>query len=206
MVVVVCAEAMPAASSNTSTAGIPIIQRCARSKQRNPESERGTLMILAKRLPPAEPAILRNRPSMLAALIAQVNFNSRRQEKSLASSSRHEPRFQATMIVDSRYLFHENFQRPLHRYHAQSPFRSCGYTLICPDIGHSDPHLARVTKTRLCASGNQRPENALWSKRSRGHFHCGLGGRRGGNRTHNPRLRRPVLYPVELLARNIIVA
>ena len=26
------------------------------------------------------------------------------------------------------------------------------------------------------------------------------GGRRGGNRTHNPRLRRPVLYPIELLA------
>src|SRR5208283_2231822 len=26
-------------------------------------------------------------------------------------------------------------------------------------------------------------------------------GRRGGNRTHNPRLRRPVLYPIELLAR-----
>ena len=25
-------------------------------------------------------------------------------------------------------------------------------------------------------------------------------GRRGGNRTHNPRLRRPVLYPIELLA------
>ena len=23
-----------------------------------------------------------------------------------------------------------------------------------------------------------------------------------GNRTHNPRLRRPVLYPIELLARN----
>jgi integrase len=28
-----------------------------------------------------------------------------------------------------------------------------------------------------------------------------LNGRRGGNRTHNPRLRRPVLYPIELLAR-----
>lgn len=26
-------------------------------------------------------------------------------------------------------------------------------------------------------------------------------GGRGGNRTHNPRLRRPVLYPIELLAR-----
>ena len=25
-------------------------------------------------------------------------------------------------------------------------------------------------------------------------------GRRGGDRTHNPRLRRPVLYPIELLA------
>src|SRR5580658_2866283 len=25
-------------------------------------------------------------------------------------------------------------------------------------------------------------------------------GGRGGNRTHNPRLRRPVLYPIELLA------
>lgn len=24
---------------------------------------------------------------------------------------------------------------------------------------------------------------------------------RGGDRTHNPRLRRPVLYPIELLAR-----
>jgi hypothetical protein len=29
-----------------------------------------------------------------------------------------------------------------------------------------------------------------------------LSGRRGGNRTHNPRLRRPVLYPIELLARD----
>jgi hypothetical protein len=29
-------------------------------------------------------------------------------------------------------------------------------------------------------------------------FGCG---RRGGDRTHNPRLRRPVLYPIELLAR-----
>src|ERR1035441_6412619 len=28
-----------------------------------------------------------------------------------------------------------------------------------------------------------------------------LNGGRGGNRTHNPRLRRPVLYPIELLAR-----
>ena len=28
-----------------------------------------------------------------------------------------------------------------------------------------------------------------------------LNGRRGGDRTHNPRLRRPVLYPIELLAR-----
>ena len=40
-------------------------------------------------------------------------------------------------------------------------------------------------------------------------FRCeGLGnGRRGGNRTHNPRLRRPVLYPIELLARaSLIVA
>jgi hypothetical protein len=27
-----------------------------------------------------------------------------------------------------------------------------------------------------------------------------LSGRRGGDRTHNPRLRRPVLYPIELLA------
>jgi hypothetical protein len=27
-----------------------------------------------------------------------------------------------------------------------------------------------------------------------------LNGRRGGDRTHNPRLRRPVLYPIELLA------
>ena len=25
-------------------------------------------------------------------------------------------------------------------------------------------------------------------------------GGRGGDRTHNPRLRRPVLYPIELLA------
>jgi CheY-like chemotaxis protein len=31
-------------------------------------------------------------------------------------------------------------------------------------------------------------------------------GRRGGNRTHNPRLRRPVLYPIELLAHVFIVA
>ena len=30
-----------------------------------------------------------------------------------------------------------------------------------------------------------------------------LNGRRGGNRTHNPRLRRPVLYPIELLAHAI---
>jgi hypothetical protein len=28
-----------------------------------------------------------------------------------------------------------------------------------------------------------------------------INGGRGGNRTHNPRLRRPVLYPIELLAR-----
>ena len=28
-----------------------------------------------------------------------------------------------------------------------------------------------------------------------------LGGRRVGDRTRNPRLRRPVLYPIELLAR-----
>ncbi len=28
-----------------------------------------------------------------------------------------------------------------------------------------------------------------------------ISGGRGGNRTHNPRLRRPVLYPIELLAR-----
>jgi hypothetical protein len=27
-----------------------------------------------------------------------------------------------------------------------------------------------------------------------------INGRRGGDRTHNPRLRRPVLYPIELLA------
>jgi hypothetical protein len=33
----------------------------------------------------------------------------------------------------------------------------------------------------------------------------GFGGRRGGDRTHNPRLRRPVLYPIELLARVSIV-
>jgi hypothetical protein len=41
------------------------------------------------------------------------------------------------------------------------------------------------------------------------YFHQGInsrkslmfkGGRRGGDRTHNPRLRRPVLYPIELLA------
>ena len=31
-------------------------------------------------------------------------------------------------------------------------------------------------------------------------MHLPIFGRRGGNRTHNPRLRRPVLYPVELLA------
>ena len=30
-----------------------------------------------------------------------------------------------------------------------------------------------------------------------------LNGRRGGDRTHNPRLRRPVLYPIELLARAV---
>jgi hypothetical protein len=32
--------------------------------------------------------------------------------------------------------------------------------------------------------------------------HC-LSGGRGGNRTHNPRLRRPVLYPIELLAHSL---
>ena len=30
-----------------------------------------------------------------------------------------------------------------------------------------------------------------------------LNGGRGGNRTHNPRLRRPVLYPIELLAHSV---
>ena len=33
-----------------------------------------------------------------------------------------------------------------------------------------------------------------------------LNGRRGGNRTHNPRLRRPVLYPIELLAHALAVS
>ena len=28
-------------------------------------------------------------------------------------------------------------------------------------------------------------------------------GGRGGDRTHNPRLRRPVLYPIELLAQRL---
>ncbi len=32
-----------------------------------------------------------------------------------------------------------------------------------------------------------------------------LNGRRGGDRTHNPRLRRPVLYPIELLARSLLI-
>ena len=32
-----------------------------------------------------------------------------------------------------------------------------------------------------------------------------LSGRRGGDRTHNPRLRRPVLYPIELLARAFLL-
>jgi hypothetical protein len=31
-------------------------------------------------------------------------------------------------------------------------------------------------------------------------MHC-AGGGRGGDRTHNPELRRLVLYPIELLAR-----
>ena len=30
-----------------------------------------------------------------------------------------------------------------------------------------------------------------------------LNGGRGGNRTHNIRLRRPVLYPIELLAQTL---
>ncbi len=33
---------------------------------------------------------------------------------------------------------------------------------------------------------------------------CGGGGR-GGDRTHNPELRRLVLYPIELLARSVSV-
>src|SRR5258708_23883300 len=32
-----------------------------------------------------------------------------------------------------------------------------------------------------------------------------MGGRRGGDRTHNPRLRRPVLYPMEALPNNALI-
>ena len=34
---------------------------------------------------------------------------------------------------------------------------------------------------------------------------AGSDGRRGGDRTHNPRLRRPVLYPIELLAHALLI-
>jgi hypothetical protein len=47
---------------------------------------------------------------------------------------------------------------------------------------HNFPH-SKIRRNRLCL------------------FKCLiLNGRRGGDRTHNPRLRRPVLYPIELLA------
>ena len=46
------------------------------------------------------------------------------------------------------------------------------------------------------ATGEVPPAEA---ERLREHFYFQFG-RRGGNRTHNPRLRRPVLYPIELLA------
>jgi hypothetical protein len=63
-----------------------------------------------------------------------------------------------------------------------------------------DSFIGVTENARRCAVGSpQIPQSRFGSE-------TGLvSGGRGGNRTHNPRLRRPVLYPIELLARASIV-
>ena len=71
-------------------------------------------------------------------------------------------------------------------------------------FGADSPQIARASapgrgSSFRVISPPKQPNSSAHLIKSRLSY-CPKIGRRGGNRTHNPRLRRPVLYPIELLA------
>ncbi len=61
--------------------------------------------------------------------------------------------------------------------------------------------VGKLPRRRPRSGSPQNPPQARPTAKQKSPKLLNLNGRRGGNRTHNPRLRRPVLYPIELLAR-----